>query len=231
MSEGRPGPFRMSEGHKSRKHRLSFNRADSQDQTFSDEDLMMGTWDESDDTQYVSNISHQLSTLSIPSRYNANDPPKKKIKRRKSRKVKRVRVKSAIEVTNCTSPRNQNTSDDTVAEAMSTGDDTDSGMSLGAVTDTGGADADDELSCWEGPSKSYSSDEERVVVREISAVQHTTNLPEVKVKREKLKTRHKPAHKECGGSSTSSPSTIDKLAKHVVTQEQPGPSGLNRRFS
>ena len=51
---------------------------------------------------------------------------------------------------------------------------------------TGGADADDELSCWEGPSKSYSSDEERVVVREISAVQHTTNLPEVKVRPDKL---------------------------------------------
>ena len=138
---------------------------------FSFNPICPGTWDESDDTQYVSNISHQLSTLSIPSRYNANDPPKKKIKRRKSRKVKRVRVKSAIEVTNCTSPRvrarmritckpsrlqcgfiiiiglfynvrplfpqNQNTSDDTVAEAMSTGDDTDSSMSLGAVTDTG----------------------------------------------------------------------------------------------
>jgi len=226
MSEGHKGPFAMSECHKkSRKHRLSFNRADSQDQTYSDEDLMMGAWEESDDTQYVSNISHQLSTLSIPSRYNANDPPKKKIKRRKSRKVKRVRVKSAIEVT--TSPRNQNTSDDTVAEAMSTGDDTDSSMDMGAVTDTGGADADDELSCWEG-TKGYSSDEERVVHN----VQHsTTNLPEVKVKREKLKTRHKPVHKECGGSSTSSPSMIDKLAKHIITQEQPGPSGLNRRFS
>lgn len=242
------------DGHRSRKHRLSFNRADSQDQTYSDEDLMMGTWDESDDTQYVSNISHQLSTLSIPSRYNANDPPKKKIKRRKSRKVKRVRVKSAIQVT--TSPRNQNTSDDTVAEAMSTGEDTDSSMSLGAVTDTGGAEADDELSCWEGPSRGYSSGEERHTVQHNTGPflhNMNTNLPEVKVKREKLKTRHKPVHKECGGSSTSSPSMIDKLAKHMIAhdqsqhsnhgnnqsqhskhmiaQEQPGPSGLNRRFS
>jgi len=233
---------------RSRKHKLSCYRGDSQDITSDGtcSNRACNSWEESDDIN--SYFCHQLSTLSIPK--SAEHPPRKKLKRRKNRKVKRTRVSrptahisESSDVTP-TSPGSSQVisvaSDDTVQEAMSVGDaSSDSSLSLGHITDLGGTDADDELSCWEGPHFHRSSEDDtqmtdgsgvarnkKKVVR-IDTDLHTGTVPEMRgpqpplktlVKREKLKTRHKThttREQYHGGSSTSSPSMtgIDSAMK------------------
>lgn len=234
-------------GGRSRKHKLSCYRGDSQDITSDGtcSNRAYNSWEDSDDIN--SYFCQQLSTLSIPKGQPFDHPPRKKLKRRKNRKVKRSRVtRPTVNISESSdvtpaSPASSNmksvASDDTIQEAMAVGGySTDSSLSLGHITDLGGTDADDELSCWEGPHCNIISDQEdmdltecsdpldkRKVVRIDTALNTTGILPEVRVphaclaKREKLKTRHRSATKEPSheGSSTSSPSMtgIDSVIK------------------
>lgn len=230
---------------RSRKHKLFGDTQDiTSDGTCSNR--ACNSWEESDDIN--SYFCHQLSTLSIPK--SAEHPPRKKLKRRKNRKVKRTRVsRPTVHISESsdvtpTSPGSSQVisvaSDDTVQEAMSVGDaSSDSSLSLGHITDLGGTDADDELSCWEGPCFQRSSEDDMEMADSSAGLQarnkkrvvridtdlQTGTVPEMRgpqsplktlVRREKLKTRHKTqAAREHGGSSTSSPSMtgIDSAMK------------------